>query len=215
MLEKYSDFFIPLLRVLDSLPNRTGLASKILDIIEQQYRHQISQSQLERNKAGTPKWIYNVRMCKVHLVERGFIESPNTGIWVLSELGHQWLSDNPNATHLISTYSNRNHAKKGNKFRRIDSVNPGYSRSNSKYVILDKEIETIKEYLSGNKNIQPTAEKLCDWVQFCYYFEMYYEATEIFSLVEVKEVNSWYYERTKKIAKVCGKKAILNPKGLL
>lgn len=71
------------------------------------------------------------------------------------------------------------------------------------HAILEQEIKAIRDCLQGRTGIQTSSEKLCDWVNFCYTFELYVEGDEIFSLVDKNEVQPWYYERTKKIAKIC------------
>jgi len=216
MLENFSDFYVPLLHELNELPNRTGVPSNVLRIIKNKYGDQISQSQLENNKNGTQKWIYNVRMCYVHLRKRGFVESPSTGIWKLSEIGYDWLVNHPNATHLIgiSNFNGKSAQRKVvRQGRSFVGIGEPY-QVNPKYKLLDNELEMIKGFLSGNNSFQPSAEKLCDWVQFCYLFEMDIEATELFTFIEANDVNDWYYERTKKIAKVCSRKVASKPSRL-
>ena len=77
----------------------------------------------------------------------------------------------------------------------------------STHMILDREVEAIRVYLQGRSALQPEDEKLCDWINFCYIFELYVEGIEIFSLVNSEAVHPWYYERTKKIARLCALRA--------
>ena len=79
--------------------------------------------------------------------------------------------------------------------------------SESTHLLLDQEIVSIHGFLSGKSEQQPTNEKICDWVNLCYLIGLNTEGTELFNYVDASEVNEWYYERTKKIAKVCEKKA--------
>jgi len=72
--------------------------------------------------------------------------------------------------------------------------------------ILSQQVEAIQAHLQGRGTTQVSDEKLCDWVQFCYIFELYSEGSELFSLVSEAEVNPWYFERTKRIARVCEQK---------
>ena len=74
---------------------------------------------------------------------------------------------------------------------------------NDVYTILDREIDSIQAYLTGRTEQHPASEKFCDWVQFCYTFEMYPEACALFALISPEEVNPWYWERTKKLARIC------------
>lgn len=91
--------------------------------------------------------------------------------------------------------------------RRVTSVTIGSRSDNSLYTIVDREVYIIHDYLQGRSALQPDDEKLCDWVNFCYNFELFVEAIEIFSLVYPDGVHPWYYERTKKLARLCALRA--------
>ncbi len=75
--------------------------------------------------------------------------------------------------------------------------------TNPAYPILDREIELIRAYLAGRNDQNPSEEKKCDWVNFCYTFELYAEGRDLFKLVAADGVNPWYWERTRKLAKIC------------
>ena len=195
MLENFSDFYLPLMRVLENLPNRTGSSGYVIKAIETQYGDQISPIQFQRNRSGNLNWIYNVRMCREHLKRKGFLDAPATGIWRLTERGHKWLLDYPNATHLAEK---RDHIIQSgfpnfpieSETRRSLPKSKPLSSDHPKSRILDREIENIQYYLAGQNSLQPSDEKLCDWVHFCYIFEMYAEGKELFSLVSENNVNS-------------------------
>lgn len=68
---------------------------------------------------------------------------------------------------------------------------------------LDREISLINSFLSGKSEQPPTSEKICDWVSLCYSCGLFSEGKELFSYVDPDEVNDWYYERTKKMARLC------------
>lgn len=72
---------------------------------------------------------------------------------------------------------------------------------------LDQEIQTIRDYLHGISALQPSNELLCDWVHFCYQFEFYTEGALLYPLISGEDVNSWYLERTRKLARLCSLKA--------
>jgi hypothetical protein len=77
-----------------------------------------------------------------------------------------------------------------------------------KYVpVLENRIESIQKILAG-LDPTPSDEVLCDWVHFCYDFGLYNEGQLLFSLVTSEQVNPWYYERTKKLARLCSMKAV-------
>ncbi len=203
MLENFSDFYVPLLKVLDGLPDQTGQSSIVLKIIENRYRDQIAPNQLDKNQSGRVNWIYNVRMCFQYLKRRGFIDNPNTGIWRLTAIGQKWLQENPDATHLSVMKNVLKYNELGNSLSKKKIQQHSEYITDHHSMILSREIAYIRSYLSGQGSLQPSDEKLCDWVNFCYTFELYVEGVGIFSLVNPDAVHPWYYERTKKIARSC------------
>jgi hypothetical protein len=70
-------------------------------------------------------------------------------------------------------------------------------------VILAQTIRDIRAYLNGDGALAPSDEKLCEWVQFCYTFELSAEAVNLFKQVRANEVDPWLYERTQKLAQAC------------
>jgi|GEM_PF-5818097 len=73
--------------------------------------------------------------------------------------------------------------------------------------VLARQVETIRAYLQGRGTSHPDSEKLCDWVQFCYMFGLYKEGRDLLSFISPSEVHPWYYDRTKKLARLCELKA--------
>jgi hypothetical protein len=72
--------------------------------------------------------------------------------------------------------------------------------------ILEQELATIHRFLAGRID-RPSDERLCDWILFCYTFELFAQGRELFRLVEPSQVNPWYFDRTKRLASVCAMKA--------
>jgi hypothetical protein len=70
------------------------------------------------------------------------------------------------------------------------------------HAILDAEVDAVRQFLLG-RSTRPSDERLCDLVHLCYTFALYAEATQLFNLVDPGQVNPWYYERTKRLAKIC------------
>ena len=68
--------------------------------------------------------------------------------------------------------------------------------------VLFAKLISIRQVLNGLVTI-PSNEVLCEWVHFCYDFELYREGQLLFELVSPEQVNPWYYERTKKLARLC------------
>lgn len=366
MLEVFGDFFVPLMRILDGLPNRAGQSGEVLLLFERAYREQIAPDLYTQNQSKHIRWEHNVRWSREKLKLLGFVDAPQYGIWRLTEKGHQWLVDHPEATHLSVGKAKSGQMTKSTRFvhsqnapeiesntameflaslqtalddplktvfgsiyyefiqrsnylqirlagfagchyeiilRRtkheialhfessaerskarlrgfephIDSLSqtlnmPIYAgdfqtrgwtqvrietrsrpflpslaneyahlvtrfvvatlpilkniytgekaaqtttnkvkvaTSYPMHAILDQEVANVRAYLEGRTSLQVSDEKLCDWINFCYLFGMYTEGRDLFALVNGAEVNPWYFERTKRIVKVCDQKANL------
>ena len=214
MLEVYGDFQVPLMRVLDSLPNRTGKTKDVVRLFGITYKDQISQHQYTRNDSGHPRWEWNVQWSRMDLKKSGFMDAPRTGIWRLTEVGHKWLLEHPDAIHL-----NIKRQRSGKKDRvrslflptnnEIIEQKTKYSNKvdlSQIYSKVNEEIESIHAYIQGLSSMKLGNEKICDWINFCYTLGLYIEGKELFSLLDNSEVNGWYYDRTKKIAKACDQK---------
>jgi hypothetical protein len=63
----------------------------------------------------------------------------------------------------------------------------------------------VRDFLNGRSG-RPSDERLCDWVNFCYEFGLFREGRDLFKLIDPSQVNDWYYERTKRLARVCAMK---------
>ncbi len=79
---------------------------------------------------------------------------------------------------------------------------PSVTPAHETYALLDAELDAIRQFLLG-RGARPSNERLCDWVHFCYTLALYSEAADLFRLIDPAQVNSWYYERTKRLAKIC------------
>jgi restriction endonuclease Mrr len=361
MLQTFGDFFVPLMKILDSLPNRIGRSGDVLRIFEETCREQIDPDLYTQNQSGNIRWVHNIRWSREKLKLLGLLDAPQHGVWRLTEKGHQWLEDHPAATHLTTEESKSGRRVKtasytptqkemdsASKFlaalqdalqnslieifgsihyefisranylqirvagfagchyeiilrrqkhevalhfessaersqARLRSFEPhleelaralkvplnthniqstGWTQiriekpprplsqvlakeyadltlrfvaasfpilqeiysneglrtrraiakdkpagDSSLYQILDQEVEAIRAYLQGRSSMQPSDEKLCDWVNFCYMFRMYVEGKDLFALVSGNEVDHWHYERTRKMARICEQKA--------
>ena len=94
---------------------------------------------------------------------------------------------------------------------RRPSVQPaekaGSNKGNQPQIqILAARLDSIRQVLGGSI-ATPSDEVLCDWVHFCYDFELYKEGQMLFTFVTSEQVNPWYYERTKKLARLCSMRA--------
>lgn len=72
--------------------------------------------------------------------------------------------------------------------------------------ILAARIDSIRQVLGGS-TVTPSDEVLCDWVHFCYDFGLYKDGQILFTFVTSEHVHPWYYERTKKLARLCSMRA--------
>lgn len=90
--------------------------------------------------------------------------------------------------------------ERGNASESVGFDNPAYH-------LLDREIESLRAFLEGRSDHRPSDEKICDWIQFCYLFELYAEGRDLYKLISADGVNVWYLERTRKLAKICALRA--------
>lgn len=74
------------------------------------------------------------------------------------------------------------------------------------HAVLDRQLAQIRAFLQG-RSLRPSDEALCDWVHFCYTFELFSEGQELFNLVVPSAVNDWLYARTRRLALVCRMRA--------
>jgi len=385
MLKSFDSYVIALLKLIDGLPRRQGRSRDILELFGERYDDEISPAHRRKNSSGRVVWIVRTQWSRQRALSFGLIDSPARGIWRLTDAGHRWLEEHPNATRVEGIKAKRQRAssdesdeKGGNKFKawlseakivpesvlpkaiqstgvkfnirndrlyikirtikkchyeiclhddyheialhfqnskparnqallrafepHLDAITekfqqslheliqkangsldfllqpkydwsvradtwgpddkwarvwirlpgevplpegrplvygfvvvylveatwdifkPAYEavrqgitniapkgRTNGYYAMLDREIAAIRAFLQGRSDHRPSDEKLCDWVQFCYLFEMYTEGRNLFALVSPDAINPWYLERTRKIARICTLKA--NPNG--
>jgi len=79
---------------------------------------------------------------------------------------------------------------------------PADSPDGRAHALLDQHVTQIRTFLQGRSH-RPSDEVLCDWVQFCYTFELFDEGYELFNLIVPSAVNAWLYGRVRKLAQVC------------
>lgn len=78
--------------------------------------------------------------------------------------------------------------------------------SGGPHAVMDAEIAQVHSFLRGRSS-RPSDEKLCDWVHFCYNFGLFAEGRDLFRMVDPSQVHPWYFERTRRLARVCDMKA--------
>lgn len=94
--------------------------------------------------------------------------------------------------------------------KRIHRTQATHTVSQQQIILFERQVAEIRGFLNGVSLRRPSDEQLCDWVHFCYSFEMYSEGSELFALVSSGDVNPWYLERTRKLARICAVKAKQN-----
>lgn len=63
-----------------------------------------------------------------------------------------------------------------------------------------RRLDEIHAFLNGRTNTPPRSDIICDWIHFCYEFELHREAASLLKYVREDEVDSGYYRRAKKWA---------------
>jgi len=143
----------------------------------------------------SPKWLFHL------ITDAGYNEFDSPlAREKLSKMGFVSLrvqpTDKLNANHQIADI----HAQQPSIQTRRKAIS---NKSEQPQIqILDTRLDSIHQVLSG-LIATPSDEVLCDWIHFCYDFGLYKEGQELFTFVSSEHVNPWYYERTKKLARLC------------
>jgi hypothetical protein len=230
MIKTNADYEFALLHLLESLPRHEGRTQDVINLFGERYHDQIPRKHFSRDATGHIRWDWRVRWTRQALVERGLMDSPRHGIWHITPDGRRWLVEQASLTNVAAGPDTKpstvvsepsDETAPSQSMYAVQSVDrektvavrrrgrPPKATSNAgavpdgRYAILDQEIKVIQDYLAGRKSHIPTSEQLCDWVQFCYRFEMFQEGRDLFALVNPAEVNPWYFERAKKFAAIC------------
>lgn len=67
-----------------------------------------------------------------------------------------------------------------------------------------KHEREIKAFLDGKLPGDTGYEQICQWIHFCYLFEMYWEGKELFKMLSEDEIPEGLYNWAKKLAEACG-----------
>lgn len=133
---------------------------------------------------GAPFWQIKA-MAYADIAER-FIQI--TSLDLLTMFGNLGYSSQPRATQRVSTSENR--------------------PFDTSHKLLEKKIYEILDFLAGHADRTIKPEELCDWIQFCYQFDLPTEGQKLFGLIEPQALNNdWLYRRTKRYADLCRLKA--------
>lgn len=206
MFENRVDYTIALLKLLEMVPENSGRSSQIQQLFFEIYQNEISAEDRQKLTSGGYRWAKEVQWSRYECVKKGLMDAPSIGIWRLTDKGKLWIQTQKDMENIGPIEMPLRTRKK----KKIIQKKNNRAKANE---ILEREITTIQSYLAGHGMSQVNSEKLCDWIQFSYIFEMYNEATELFSYIDANEVHPWYFERTKRIFKVCEQKANFNEEG--
>jgi hypothetical protein len=208
----YADYEIPLLQVLSDLPNGQGATKEVKDHFGERFNDRIPDEQrVYLESVGEVKWRNMVAWARSALTKRELIDSPAYGIWRITDAGRTYLAPAispsppvglPSTDQPSLTPEHIKASVRKSEYTRVEAHADLLKRV---HAIVDSQIAVIHDFLNGRVG-RPSDERLCDWVHTCYEFELYREGRELFALVDPVQVNPWYYERAKRLAKVCAMK---------
>jgi len=155
------------------------------------------------NVRGVQKWETILRSAREQLAQAGLMNDYTSGAWAITEAGRRWLREHPDGgqEQLHQILQQRLQEKRQQTTRSASTLSSSSADSQA-HVILNQTISQIRRFLRGN-SARPSDEVLCDWVQFCYTFELYTDGHKIFTLIDAAAVDAWPYQRAKKLAQVC------------
>jgi len=101
MLEAKKDYWVPLLRIMQEMPNGQARMRDVLDLFFQRYGEQLSSADHELQQDGrTPLWENRVAWARYELNQLGYMYDPSRGVWRITQKALDWLSAHPDATEL-------------------------------------------------------------------------------------------------------------------
>jgi len=166
-----------------------------------QLNAQIPDDHRHSNVRGIQKWETILRSAREQLAQAGLMNDYTSGAWAITEAGRRWLREHPDGGQelLHQILQQRLQEKRQQTARSVPTLPSADSQA---HAILNQTIGQIRRFLRGG-GARPSDEVLCDWVQFCYTFELYPEGHKIFTLIDAAAVDAWPYQRAKKLAQVC------------
>ncbi len=206
-------YIIALCKLVSALPQHRGQASEIIRRFERTHRNEIPPHHYENDSSGLPAYVKQLHWCRQRAVLLGWMDSPERGIWHVTEKGRAWLAANPDAKQVPPLPVSKNQKEHNSPPQPKNKARAKYepisiqSTAKDKYLyqqeLVIEQIHRIEKFLDGRSDVRASDEQLCDWVNFCYLVELYEEGRDLFKLVAAEGVNPWYFERTRKLAKIC------------
>jgi hypothetical protein len=196
--DSYASYETPLLHVLHDMPDGQGATPDVLEQFWQKFGEQIPGKHMTvvSGRPGQYKWHNIVGWAASTLTSRGLLEAPASGIWRITDAGRAFLAHRPSPVEDAkpSPPSVQRAASEG----QVETPATAHA-------VLDAQLAAVRDFLNGRSS-RPSDERLCDWVNFCYEFGLFREGRDLFRLVDPSQVNNWYYDRAKRLAKVCAMK---------
>ena len=212
--QKYADYEVPLLQALAGLPGGQGEYIELVREFELRFGSRIPSGHKTAisGRPGRLKWQNIIDWIGGDLAISGLLKVSSSGSWSITEHGRTYLENfSHSAARSGPEYpvveldfaTSRNATLKG-LAERTGNRDPAEAPTGA-HATLDSQVVAIRAFLNGRAS-RPSDERLCDWVNFCYEFGLYREGRDLFRLVDPSQVNEWYYERAKRLARVCAMK---------
>ena len=93
MIRKSSEYMIALLNLMSTLPGEKGSERNVLGAFIQTYSNRLPQDHLVELPNGDFRWEIEVLKAIPYLERESLLDSPNRGIWRLTQEGRQWLRE--------------------------------------------------------------------------------------------------------------------------
>jgi hypothetical protein len=213
-LEKTNDYRPALLWLMGKI--KSGTTNYVIEEFGNRFSDIIPPEHYEENNSGEIKWDWAVRWSRQDLYNSGLMGSGGRGIWTITDDGLTWLKKYPDGggQRLLQLIYQTKKDKYGDNQKDKSTATihkevkkttppPEANRNNEDiYRLLDQQISKIKKFLQGRSAVRPSDEQLCDWIHFCYTFQLYEDGQAIFNYVDKEKVDPWHYRRTKRYIQV-------------
>ncbi|MGQ9682731.1 MAG: winged helix-turn-helix domain-containing protein [Anaerolineae bacterium] len=208
---------VPLLETLTAMPGGQATRREVLTEFEPRHADRIrATDRADVASGGVSIWSKWVDWWRYYLIQYGFADAPAFGVWRITDAGRRWLEENPDSILLsrprpagprkAKMQKTSSAAGQKHKTAKPGKRSQSAAADDAQVRILRREIDGIRLLLAGRSQ-RPSDERLCDLVLFCYTLELYEEASALFALVDRAGVNSWQYDRSRKLALVSAQKS--------
>jgi len=105
MFQGEKDYYVPVLRVVAGMPNGAARKKDVLNELMRRYGHRIPPEHREMVSSSirTLKWDNYASWSRQHLIEAGYLDAPDRGVWGITEMGRRWVADHPHDSHIKLT----------------------------------------------------------------------------------------------------------------